>query len=450
MQRVLLFATLLIPALVSTPGADFSRDIAPILQSKCLTCHSAEKAKGGYRVHTFAAVLRPGKSKEPAVVPNEPDQSELFKRLITRDEDDRMPQEDDSLPSAQIELFREWIAAGATLDRGEPQSTLALLIPRADHPAPPQFYSRPLPILAIAFTPDGQHLAVSGHHEINFWNLAGTLDYRVTNAPQRIHSISFSPSSNFFAIAGGKPGRSGEVSIYQDRAFLTNLVQHSDALLTVTFSPDGEFLAAGGSDNAIRIYKTDTWEKVSTIQQHADWVVALNFNSSSDKIVSASRDRTARVYDAESGELETTYTTHSAPVLAATFLEADRVASAGREKVIHLWDIKEGKRRNEISGASAEINGLISTEKFLFAASVDKHVRQYNISDRKLIRTYEGHRSPIFSIAFHPASSKLASGSYDGTVKIWNSKDGTLDSTFVAAPLLHANTSRRTNDNLCP
>ena len=63
---------------VTIRSADFSRDIAPILVSECLTCHSAEKAKGGYRVHTYTAVLQPGKSKQPAIIPGEPDDSELF------------------------------------------------------------------------------------------------------------------------------------------------------------------------------------------------------------------------------------------------------------------------------------------------------------------------------------------------------------------------------------
>ncbi|MGZ8941095.1 MAG: c-type cytochrome domain-containing protein, partial [Limisphaerales bacterium] len=146
-------------------AADFSRDIAPILISECLTCHSSEKAKGGYRVHNHAAVLQPGKSKEPAVVPNNPDASELFKRLVTHDEDDRMPQDDDPLTTNQIALVREWISAGAILDRGETNSSLALLLPRATHPAPPATYPRPVPILALAFSPDGQQLAVSGYHE---------------------------------------------------------------------------------------------------------------------------------------------------------------------------------------------------------------------------------------------------------------------------------------------
>ena len=433
MCRFFLFALL---TAVTLRAVEFSRDIAPILISECLACHSAEKAKGGYRVHNYAAVLEPGKSRQPSVVAGKPDESELFKRLATHDEDDRMPQDDDPLTTNQIILFREWIAAGATLDRGDSNAPLSTLIPRENHPAPPAVYPRPVPILALAFAPDSR-LAVSGYHEITLWNLDGTLHARITNAPARIHSIAFHPTAtNIFAIAGGKPGRSGEISIYRNNQFLTNLARHSDEFLSVSFSPDGQLLAAGGSDNSIRIFKTANWENSLTIQQHADWVTSVAFNPASDKIVSASRDRTARVYEAESGELETTYTSHSAAVYTALFVNPDQLASAGRDKTIHLWDLKEGKKRHELPGAESDITELLATDKFLFAASADRQIRQYQLSDRKLLRTYTGHTTAVFSLAYNPSTKQLASGSLDGTLKIWNTETGAAESTFTASPIV--------------
>ena len=420
---------------VTLRAAEFSRDIAPILISECLACHSAEKAKGGYRVHNYAAVLEPGKSRQPAVVASKPGESELFKRLVTHDEDDRMPQDDDPLTTNQIALFREWIAAGATLDCGDSDAPLSTLIPRENPPAPPERYPRPVPVLALAFTPDSR-IAVSGYHEITLWNLDGTLYGRITNAPARIHSIAFHPTAtNTFAIAGGRPGRGGEVSIYQNNQFLTNLARHSDEFLSVAFSPNGELLAAGGSDNSIRIFKTAAWENSLTIQQHADWVTSVAFNAASDKIISASRDRTARIYDTESGELETTYTSHSAAIFTALFTSADQLASAGRDKTIHLWDLKEGKKRHELPGAEADITELLAIDKFLFAASSDRNIRQYQLSDRKLVRSYTGHTTAIFSLAYNPSTKQLASGSLDGTIKVWNTETGAAESTFTASPV---------------
>ena len=41
----------------------FVRDIAPVLISKCLTCHNLEKAKGGFQLQTFELMMKGGESK---------------------------------------------------------------------------------------------------------------------------------------------------------------------------------------------------------------------------------------------------------------------------------------------------------------------------------------------------------------------------------------------------
>jgi WD40 repeat protein len=105
--------------------------------------------------------------------------------------------------------------------------------------------------------------------------------------------------------------------------------------------------------------------------------------------------------------------------------------------VIHIWDIKEGKKRNEISGAESDVVDLLATEKFLFAASAN-HVRQYKKSDRKLVRTFSDHNTPIFALSYDPKTDQLAAAAFDGTVKIWDTKNGSLVSSFIAAPLTSA------------
>ena len=86
------------PSAVSAAAISFSRDLAPILADKCLTCHQEKKAKGRYRVDTFEQLLKKGESGDAPVTAGKPDGSVLFQRLVTSDEDDRMPQKDDPLP----------------------------------------------------------------------------------------------------------------------------------------------------------------------------------------------------------------------------------------------------------------------------------------------------------------------------------------------------------------
>ena len=432
------FAVLPLPLVFSTYAGEapaFTRDIAPILEAKCGSCHSAEKAKGGYRAHTFEALLRPGKSRKEPVVAGQPEESELYRRITTSDKDDRMPQKDEALPAAQIDLFRAWIEAGAKLDQGEPGALLASLIPAKPHGLPPRKYRRPLPVLSVAFTPDGQ-IATGGYHEVTIWNRSGELVRRITNVTQRVRAIAFDSTGGNLAIAGGQPGRSGELNLYdyETGALKTNLLRTSDEIIALAFGPEGQLLACAGTDNAIHLFRGDTFTPTITIQQHADWVTAIAFNTNGTQIASASRDRTARVYDTTSGNLETTYTGQNSPLSAVAFLPDGLVASGARDKSLYIWDSKEGRKKSDIGGTGGEINALLATSDFIFCASADGLVKQHAISDHKVVHTFTGHGDAVDALAYDAASKKLLSGGHNGVVNLWNAETGELEKAFLAAP----------------
>ena len=96
---------------------DFKRDIQPILVSKCLRCHGAVKRKSGLSLLYRRDALMPNESGKAAIVPGQPEKSELFRRVSAGDPDDRMPPSGKPLGSEQIEALRRWIAAGAPYAR---------------------------------------------------------------------------------------------------------------------------------------------------------------------------------------------------------------------------------------------------------------------------------------------------------------------------------------------
>jgi mono/diheme cytochrome c family protein len=421
-----------------TGPVSFSRDIAPIFLKKCAVCHGPEKAKGKFQLHTFDLLTKGGESKEPTVVPGKPEQSKLFQLITAKDEDDRMPQKDDPLPVTQIALIERWIKEGAKFDGADTKAALITLIPKAQHPDPPATYPRPVPIVALAFNPGGNELAVSGYNEVTIWNPAdGKLLRRIPHVAQRTHALAYSPNGLLLAVAGGVPGQSGEVALFNPTSGAPTIVlgTMSDVMLAVCSSPDGARLAAGGADNTIHLYEVASGKELLAIQQHADWVMALAFNHDGTQLASASRDRTARVYDTKTGNLETTYTEHNAPVLAAAFSEDGKlVYSAGRDRKIHAWNAKDGKKAGEMTGFDEDVYRLLVRDGSIFTCSADKNVRQHTVSDRKLARTFAGHDDWVYSLDYHPQTKRLASGSFDGEVRVWNVEDGQVVIAFKAAP----------------
>ena len=66
-----------ISILANQAEVSFKSDIAPILEKKCLACHSPEKKKGGYQLQTYDALLNSGKSKEAPITPGKPGTNRL-------------------------------------------------------------------------------------------------------------------------------------------------------------------------------------------------------------------------------------------------------------------------------------------------------------------------------------------------------------------------------------
>jgi uncharacterized membrane protein len=108
------------PSVAAAPGfsggqIDFSRDIAPIFEARCVKCHSETKKKGGYRLDTREHVFAAGESGKVPVLPGKSDESMLVKMIEGKGEfeDSKMPPTGTPLTFQEIALIRRWIDEGA-------------------------------------------------------------------------------------------------------------------------------------------------------------------------------------------------------------------------------------------------------------------------------------------------------------------------------------------------
>ena len=96
---------------------DFGRQIRPLLADNCFACHGPDEdtREGGLRLDQREGVIAEADSGSTPIVPGEVEHSEVYARLITDDEDLRMPPPDSNkrLTPAEIELVRQWIKQGA-------------------------------------------------------------------------------------------------------------------------------------------------------------------------------------------------------------------------------------------------------------------------------------------------------------------------------------------------
>src|SRR6476620_7056166 len=95
----------------SHAAVDFVRDVKPILEMNCVSCHSGEKAEGGFDLSSRQTAFKAG-SESPAIVPFKPEASALYKlTIVPKDDDTLMPptKQGGPLDKKSIAVLRAWI-----------------------------------------------------------------------------------------------------------------------------------------------------------------------------------------------------------------------------------------------------------------------------------------------------------------------------------------------------
>ncbi len=416
--------------------------MAPLLVARCQACHGLDKVKGKYRLDTFAALRKPGASDEAPIDPGHPEKSNLFQLIASSDPDERMPKKDEPLSAADRSLVEQWIRQGAVFDGPDPAASLASLAGEGSYPAAPRVYPAPVAAAALAFSPDGKRIAVGGYHEVTIWDVAdGGLVRRLGGIAQQTQSLAWSPDGKSLAAASGTPGKVGEACLLDPTGERppVRLDRINDLMMAVAFSPDGSRLAAGGADNAIRVYDIASARRLLLIEQHADWVMDLAYSPDGSQIASASRDKSSRIFDATTGSMEGSYLGHSEAVLAVGWIhDAQRLWTGGRDHKVQVHTAAEGKKGIELTDFGGDVLRIGVCGAKVYVCSADRKVRIYSQNGKELLFTLSDHSDWVYGLAFNEKSGRFATGGFDGEVRIRSLEDGQTITRFIAAPGLPA------------
>ncbi len=442
----------------------FFKQIKPILQTRCQGCHQPA-SQGGKLILTTYEAFKAGGSSGPGFKPGRPDDS-LVVRLITPP-NASMPKNGTPLSTAEVELFRRWIAEGAKDD------TPAVKDP-IDQQHPP-VYQKPPVISALAYSPDGKTLAVSGYREVLLHHADGSgLVARLVGRSARIESLAYSPDGKLLAAVGGTPAKLGEVQFWntETNAPVNAAVLSYDELYGGSFSPDGTKLAMGGADNAVRIVSVPDAKVLVKFDNHSDWVLATTWTmpdvpkisaevakykgntnrpivpEETPHVLSTGRDRAVKLIVAKSGSFVDDINTFTSPYRAMAHRpNADQVLVAGDDGVPRLYQVFRTKPRTmnqedqSLIRAYEKQEGQLNAVAFtadgsrLAVAGEGDEIHIYGTDDGKRLATLKSPSPVTYAIAFRPDGKELAAGGFDGRVRIYNAETGELVKEFVPVPL---------------
>ncbi|QGJ71112.1 Planctomycete cytochrome C [Planctomycetales bacterium 10988] len=436
----------------SAKKVSYHQEIRPILQKACQGCHQPAKAKGEYVLTSVDKLKAGGESGLEAIVPGDPDASYFMEQIIP-DEDGNalMPQGAPALAAAEIELIRQWIEQGAVDD--SPASTE----PSIDAEHPPVYESQPV-LTAVAFSPDGTMLAVSGYHEVLLHSGDGKqLLGRLVGLSERIESLAFSPDGKRLAVTGGSPGRFGEVQIWdlETKELLLSAPATYDTLYGVSWSNDGTRVAFGAADNTLRAINAQTGEQVLFQGAHDDWVLDTTWSKDDSHLISCGRDRSLKLTEVKTERFIDNITSITPGALKGGLLTIatrpgqDQVLIGGADGVPKLYKIYREQARKigddfNLIRAYPEIPGRIFSVAFnqdgsLFVAGSSFQrqgtAKVFDTESGKVVSELEGPQGGLFSVAFHPKEKIVLTAGFDGMIRLHDVETGKQIHAFIPVPL---------------
>ncbi|XP_021930925.1 periodic tryptophan protein 2 homolog isoform X2 [Zootermopsis nevadensis] len=201
---------------------------------------------------------------------------------------------------------------------------------------------------------------------------------------QQISSIALNSTGDWIAL--GCIGL-GQLLVWewQSETYVMKQQGHFNNMTCFAYSPDGQYIVTGGEDGKVKLWNTSTGFCFVTFHEHTSSISGVQFSRNRKFIISASLDGTVRAYDMTRYRNFRTFTSPRPVQFACVALDStgEFVAAGGHDVFeIYLWSIKIGR----------------------------------------LLEILTGHEGPVVSVAFSPtpASTALASVSWDKTLKLWN------------------------------
>jgi serine/threonine protein kinase len=201
---------------------------------------------------------------------------------------------------------------------------------------------------------------------------------------------------------------------------VATLRRHQDHVYSVSFSPDGKFLASGSRDRTVKVWEVGSWREVATLRGHQDWVSSVSFSPDGKFLASGSRDWTVKVWEVGSWREVTILSGHGYAVSSVSFSPDGKFLASGSYQTVKVWEVGSWREVATLRGHQDWVSSVSFSPdgKFLASGSEDVTVKVWEVGSWREVATLRGHQDWVYSVAFSPDGKFLASGSYQ-TVKVW-------------------------------
>lgn len=259
--------------------------------------------------------------------------------------------------------------------------------------------------------------------------------------------------------------------------WIGTFIGHKGATWSAKLSRDAERAVTASADFTAKVWDTYTGQPVLTYT-HNHIVRSCDFDQSADRVATGGQEKKLRIFDRRQGDDPVAvFDGHAAPIRSVVWDKrpesGDHVVVSADEKCVRYWDLRQaGKQADQwdvptatpatakdtltsleqsraylavtagktvyfIDPATRAVAREVVTDyavsavslnpamtKFVTGGSTELWVRVYDFATGKEVEVYKGHHGPIHTVEFSPDGGLYATGSEDGTIRLWKAEPG--------------------------
>jgi len=325
-------------------------------------------------------------------------------------------------------------------DRANPYVAIAtvsgrVLVRRADNPTVLHTFEGHGP--ALAFSPDGTRLASAAwklgefgelperyETAITIWDVPSGQVVRTLNGHQgAVFCMAFRPDGKGLASAS-RDGTARHWDLTASGNKCVTLSGHRGWIESIAFSPDGRRLATASSDGTIRLCDSRTREEIVEWQDESLGTRLLLARDAGKGVKGRGGDerpRLRKLWNASTKHIVVPLRGQLHTLASVCFAPDGKRIAAGAGRTIKIWDTGGGLLQT-LHGHGDLVRAVQfhPKENRLASASYDQSIKEWNVQTSEELDTLRGHSDMVNALCFQGDGSRLISASWDGTVRVWD------------------------------